>query len=208
MRAPIALKLRGETKLQGYQVAIDPALSAQLKRNSGEQMPAVIVAKKAAILSEMGAGMIDADDVMAVGDGDWNAAILIVLPEVSRRVADLPMRMAGDGKFLAQVRNDAPFLCELAEQTIKSIRSAGVDGELTEASGGRWVNRPLNTFTLKVQPRAANLHFTLYGNPNSFKHQGFLLQDQNSYSRGWVKNSHDVGRLVEFVRVAHARRKR
>jgi hypothetical protein len=69
------------------------------------------------------------------------------------------------------------------------------------------VNRPLNSFTLKAQPRKGNLQFTLYGNPETYDAGEFLRKDQNSYSRGWVEEFGDVPKFAMLVTEAHSRRK-
>jgi hypothetical protein len=209
MERPIALKLHVGAAPAVHQVALDPALANNLRLTTNRAGPAVIVTRKAEILSAISAGMIDANDLVAVSAGDWSNALLIVLPEADASTREpATARVAGDRKFLEHVQSRAPHLAGLAGQTIRAVRSAGVDGELVESERGRWVNRPLNSFTLKVQPRVGNLHFTLYGNPEEFNSGDFLLPDQNSYSRGWVRNSTDVHRFAQFARLAHQRRDR
>jgi hypothetical protein len=215
MERPVALKLRTANATEVHQVSFDPAAVGQFRTISGKEVPAIVVTQRAALLAPMSAAMIDAADVLAISDGDWANAILVVLPENKKTekgalAIEQPRQSAdgGDAKFLEQVQRTASNLADLAAQTIAAIRGAGVDGELVEGGGGRWVNRPLNTFTLKAQPRVGNLQFTLYGNPDSYNADGFLLKDQNSYSRGWVRKQDDVGRLAELVRVSHARRTR
>jgi len=149
--------------------------------------------------------MIDAADVIASSGGDWADAILIVLPEAvaGERV---PAATASDAMFLEEVQRKAPKLTRLAEETISAVRRAGIDGQVEQSKGGRWVNRPVRTFGLKVQPRAGNLQFTLYGEPTTYDSDGFLSQDQHGYSRGWIRNSGDIGRFTELARLSHLRR--
>lgn len=209
MDDPVALKLKAADAPEVHRVSIDPDLGARLVAQPGRMRPAVIVAQGATILAAISAGMIDAAKVISVVDGNWDDAILIVLPQGA--TASNPAQsgiVAGDAKFLKYVEQNAPDLADLATRTVAAIRDAGVDGQLVEGSGGRWINRPINTFTLKAQPRAKNLQFTLYGNPDSFDADGFLLPDQNSYSRGWVQTRSDTKRLADLTRLSHARRKR
>ncbi|HEV2748690.1 MAG TPA: hypothetical protein VGW34_15520 [Allosphingosinicella sp.] len=156
----------------------------------------------------MSAGIVDVADVVAVTKGDWNDAVLVVLQQ-SQPTRDVRAHKheSGDPAFLSEVRRTAPNLADLAARTVTAIRALGVDGNLVKSRLGRWVNQPLNSFTLKAQPRAGNLHFTLYGNPSSYEAEGFLLQDQNSYSRGWVRNPDDVNILARLVQQAHTRRR-
>jgi hypothetical protein len=74
---------------------------------------------------------------------------------------------------------------------LAEIRAAGIEGDL-HLEGHRWVNRPLNTFTLAIQTRKRDFHFTLYGGPERFGVTDFIKSDQNGYSRGWVRTSADI----------------
>lgn len=210
MDRPYALKLMERAAIEVHCVSLEPGIAKKLEVPAGQTAPAVLVVRNAAILPNVSAGMFDAADVVAVAEGDWANALLIVWNEGTQQTKSdgLQSQSAGDVQFLKRVERDAVSLSTLAHQTISAIRKAGVDGELVETGGGRWVNRPLNTFTLKVQPRAGNLQFTLYGNPESYDAGGFLLRDQNSYSRGWVRNADDARSLAELTRQAHARRNR
>jgi hypothetical protein len=231
MEKPLALKLNSAGAPNVYRVSIDPTFRQQIPSRRANLAPAVLVTRKATILPEISAGLIDHADIISVTEGNWEDTVLVVLPEISTNDAerrglasagdakiDAEQRepaSPGDAEFLAEVKRRAPDLAMLADRTIAAVRAAGVEGELVKAKKdvkakqdeGRWINRPSNTFTLKAQPRAGNLHFTLYGNPETFKSEGFLLKDQNSYSRGWVRNDHDVGVFAEFARQSYARRR-
>lgn len=208
MERPTAFKLTSAEKEEVYRVRIDPDQSRRFKPRDPSSMPAVIVTRAATILPAVSAGMVDASDVLAVVEGNWSEAVLVVLSDKPLRGA--PVKTAGDGdsKFLMFVEQTAPSLAELATETLRAIRSAGVDGELIETKLGRWMNKPLNTFTLKPQPRVGNLQFTLYGNPETYTAGDFLRKDQNSYSRGWVRSPADVQLLAELAQQSHNRRKR
>lgn len=207
MQKPIALRVSGLAGAECHRVEINPLIGSALKAKSDSPAPALVVARRMVMLPDQGAGVIDACDVISVTDGDWSNAVLIVLPAGVPSGPSLPADAVGDARFLAHVERTAPHLFELAARTVAAIRSIGVDGKLEEA-GGRWVNRPTNTFTLKAQPRAGNLQFTLYGNPSSYDVEGFLLQDQNSYSRGWVRGPEDALLFAKLARESHLRRTR
>lgn len=206
MDHPVAFKLKSNEPLQAYCVEIDPDNSRAFKAPDQDQKPAVIVIRTATILPAVSAGMIDAADVVSVTPGKWSETILIVLPGQEPISPPVAGAGVGDSKFLASVKRTAPNLADLATQTLQAIRTAGVDGELVETKLGRWMNKPLNTFTLKPQPRVGNLHFTLYGNPETYNAGDFLKKDQNSYSRGWVRSHADVKLLAELARQSHSRR--
>jgi hypothetical protein len=158
----------------------------------------------------MAAGLVDADDLIAVVQGDWQNALLLVVPDTT--VTNPPQEAGGKGddRFIQDAHRRAKFgsLANLAADTIKAIRAAGVDGDLVEQGSGRWVNRPVNTFTLKIQPTAGNVAFTLYGNPDTYEAGDFLRPDQNSYSRGWVRSKGDIQTLARLAMQAHSRRQR
>jgi hypothetical protein len=197
------------TAFDVHAISMDPAAAKRLKP-SGDPCPAVVVARAASLLPSGSAGLIDTADVIALIDGDWGNTLLLVLREgETEKVADGSKAAAkGDNFFIKEVERSAPHLTELARQTMSKIRAAGVDGELIKTSGGKWKNDPLNTFTIKVQPRAGNLQFTLYGNPESYDAGEFLLRDQNSYSRGWIKHVDDATKMAALAQQSHARRRR
>jgi len=215
MEKPLAIKLNDAEIPEVYRVSIDPTLAEPFQTAQMGPTPAIVITRKAVILPQISAGMIDSSEIVSFINGKLSDAILIILPEnegsVTKQEAS---KVTGDAKFLAEVKRIAPGLAALASQTVTAIRAAGVAGELVESAKGdksgnvRWINRPLNTFTLKAQPRKSNLQFTLYGNPETYKIQGFLWKDQNSYSRGWVHGPGDVAMLAELARQSHARRQR
>lgn len=207
MERPVAFKVHADNGPEVYRVGIDPIIASQLRPETDDAHPAVILTRKVTIVGEASAGMFDKNDLLAVtGGADCSNALLIVIPEASGSERRPFRALIGDSSFLEDVRNRAPGLVGLAEMTTAAIRKAGIGGRLVEGRGGRWVNRPLNSFTLKVQPRAQNLHFTLYGSPESFDSAGFLLPDQNSYSRGWIRTHADADRFAELARLSYDRR--
>jgi len=209
MDRPLALKIMPGEAVEVHRVMVDPAQARQLKPRADRVAPAVVVTRQAAILPEMSVGMIDAANVLAVVDGDWDNAVLLVLPPaLGEDEQPQEVSVDGDAGFLSHVKQNAPGLAELAAKTLAAIRAAGVEGKLVETKLGRWVNQPLNTFTLKAQPQAGNLHFTIYGNPETYDAGDFLRKDQNSYSRGWVRNASDAGLLAKLAKQAHVRRNR
>lgn len=210
MERPVALKLLEPTAATVHRVSLEPMLMERLKVPAARTTPAILVVRGAAVFPDLSVGMVDAADIVAATEGDWANALLVVWDQGIQQTTKekTQVQSAGDAQFLKRVERDAAELATLAYQTLLAIRTAGVDGELVEVRGGRWVNRPLNTFTLKAQPRVGNLQFTLYGNPDSYDADNFLRQDQNSYSRGWVRNADDADRLAELARLSHARRSR
>lgn len=211
MQRPVAFKLTLDDKVQVFRVRAQPIDTTKL--NSGRGGPAIVVTRKATILEELTTGLVDADDILAAQEGDWNNALLIVVEDAIPTEAPSAIEIKsedhmGDEAFIVALTNSAPHLVDLGRETINLIRANGVTGELVENTKRRWVNNPLNSFTLKAQPRVGNIQFTLYGEPRGYNAGGFLLKDQNSYSRGWVKDSADAEKFAGLVKAAHARRQR
>lgn len=210
METPIAFKISGRAAAEAFTVTIDAEAVSQhaTQPPSVDGMPAVVIVRHAEVITRIAAGVFDAKDILAVVDGDYARATLIVVPsdESSSNIEEGASWRTGDEEFIEAVRASAPHLVELASTTIAAIRAAGVPGQLEESPGGRWVNKPVNAFTIKAQPRVANLRFTLYGNPESYETGNFLKRDQNSYSRGLVFNADDANRLADLASKAHARR--
>lgn len=209
MRRPVAFKLTPDDKAKAFRVRAEPIDASKLNRSKGG--PALVVSRKVTILEELATGLVDADDILLVQEGDWNNALLIVVEDIApAETASVATSKSehdiGDEAFIAALSNSAPHLIDLGREIIRLIRENGVTGELVENTKGRWVNIPLNSFTLKAQPRVSNIQFTLYGEPKIYDAGDFLLKDQNSYSRGWVKNHADAMKFSGLVKAAHARR--
>jgi hypothetical protein len=211
MERPIAFKLAPSDAIKIYQVRAEPIDTASV--GLGRASPAIVIARKATILDDLSTGLVDAKEIVSAQDGDWNNALLVIVGETpmpQNDVAATPgeRRDQGDEAFVNGLSDTAPHLAKLAREILELVRSMGVDGELVEKTKGRWVNSPVNSFTLKAQPRKGDIQFTLYGNPSSYDAGGFLRQDQNSYSRGWVANNQDANKFAGLVKQAHARRQR
>ena len=205
MLHPIAFKIVSSDESRVMRVRMD---AVDLNLIAKDVIPpAIIVVRKATVLDELTTGIVDGADIIAAAQGDWSNAILVVA-DVPKQ--ELPEKQSddnsGDVAFRKSLVGISGNLHSLASITIDLIRAAGIDGHLVEKTNGRWVNAPLNSFTLKVQPRKGNIQFTLYGNPHTYDSKGFLLKDQNSYSRGWINDEADANLFVSFAKIAHARR--
>lgn len=212
MERPVALRLSHGIPINAYPVSVDPEIVQKIKPLSRKYGPAIMIVRDAEIIAGISTGVIDSAGVISVIEGDWSEAILLVVPYLANEKIEPSKKPSlpnsGDARFLASVERDAKNIAPLARQVLSAIRESGVDGELVEKKNGKWVNYPLNSFTLKAQPRVGNLHFTIYGNPDSYNNDGFLLKDQNSYSRGWVRSLDDAYKLAGFVKQSHLRKSR
>lgn len=204
MAQPVAFKLTDAPALPVHTISLDRAVAARLAARASATAPAVLAVTNVAMLEQMSAGVFDDEDVRVLVPGDWSRAILIVLP------AQAPPASGGekaDSTFLDWVYREAPDLSSLGRELVEAIRSKGIEGDL-QLEGHRWVNRPLNTFTLAVQTRVKNFQFTLYGGPERFGKSDFIKSDQNGYSRGWVRSRGDIQRFVTLASIAHERKRR
>jgi hypothetical protein len=205
MAHPVAFQLRAPDGRQIHAVTLDPAAAAALKRSSHEAAPTILRVGSVEMLGKLQAGVFDAADAEVLVDGDWDNALLIVAPSAAARQP--PADANGDKAFLEYVNIAAPEIHALAAKLLDAIRSAGIEGHLVR-EGFRWVNRPLNSFTIAVQTRVKNFQFTLYGGTERFGRSDFIKSDQNGYSRGWVRCDEDVPRFLELAKIAHARKRR
>jgi hypothetical protein len=205
MSDPIAFTLRPGSAPAVYPIRLDEAVASRLRGRAVAGGSAILVVSDVAMLDKMAAGVFDANDVQVLANGDWSNALLLVMP---RRAAPPPaVEQEPDREFLDRVARQTPELVGLAQKLIGAVRAAGIEGSL-RLEGHKWVNRPLNTFTVTVQPRARNFQFTLYGGPGRFGVTDFIKSDQNGYSRGWVKIEADVPKFVELAKIAYDRKPR
>lgn len=204
MPDPIAFSLRTDRTPAVHSICLDEALAVRLRGRAVGAGPAILVVSDVAILDKMAAGVFDANDVQVLAHGDWSHALLLVIPQVATPQC---VEQQPDHEFLKRVAQQTPELVELAQQLIGAVRAAGVEGGL-HLEGHKWVNRPLNTFTVTIQPRARNFQFTLYGGPDRFGVTNFIKSDQNGYSRGWVRSGADIPKFVELAKIAYDRKPR
>lgn len=210
MPNPIAFTIREAPAPVVHQISLDPSVGGRLQARNAGRHPALLAVASVAIIDKMRAGIFDACDLEVLAEGDWTNAILIVAPQLAnppRAAEERKEAAATDSDFLQFVKRVVPEIGPLAESLIAAIRSSGIDGHL-EREGFRWVNRPLNSFTLTPQTRVKNFNFTLYGGPERFGVTDFIKSDQNGYSRGWVRSEGDIPKFVELARIAHLRKKR
>ncbi len=205
MNEPVAMRILQGDAVEVHRVTINPTLAKGLRPSSHRFGPAIIVVREISVVPAQSAGLLDTSSIIGVVDGDWSNAILVVAPssEEENKAFAVPR---GDEAFLNSVASGSPGLSNLAQKTVEALRAGGVDGELIQDKSGRWVNRPINMLTLKAQPRAGNLAFTIYGSPDAFDAGEFLRRDQNSYSRGWISSEDDIDQLVRLAKLSQARR--
>jgi hypothetical protein len=220
VQSPIALKLAENPKLKPYIIEIDDLSSKILSLDVQSSGLTILQSPSALMINDANLLLVENTGVSVVQNGGLGEAILLVgcinttadLSRVNEGVADMPnpdesLRNCGDEEFLAEARRLHPELSNIAENIVSGLRKNGVSGYLKRFRQGRWVNSPINSFTIKVQPKAQNIHFTLYGNPYSFDDREFLKQDQNSYSRGWVRGKEDVDRFLNVATQSYQRKK-
>jgi hypothetical protein len=207
MEQPVALKLVEGEAFKIFTVKLNEMLATGLRLNAANPGPTILVAHSAVDVSQTSTVLVDLPDISAVYEGSRSQAILVIIPEAKpRELGDVPPASEDDIGFVAEAKASTPHLAKLAEELVRQIRSRGVVGRLLKKGGGRWVNDPVNSFTLKIQPRVNNIQFTIYGNPETFEDADFLKKDQNSYSRGWVRDLSEVQRFAELVAQSFARK--
>jgi hypothetical protein len=115
---------------------------------------------------------------------------------------------AGDAAFLASL---PPELKRLGEELLRAVR-AEFPGELKYYRlGGRFVEKPDNFWTVKVQPRDRSLVVTVRGRPGSFDslslRQLVLKRDMGSYSRFKIREESQLQEAMKVIREARRRRR-
>jgi len=70
----------------------------------------------------------------------------------------------------------------------------------------RWISRPDNYFTIKVQPQNKDVVFTIRGREQEYESGKIEMRpDQNGYSKFWVRNSEEVTEALRIIRAARRR---
>jgi hypothetical protein len=94
------------------------------------------------------------------------------------------------------------------ERVVAMLNSLSEDSQddLVADKTNRWISRPDNYFTIKVQPQKRDLVVTIRGKPEEYTSRSIKLSpDQNGYSRFWIRDSGDIVEAMKLIRSARAR---
>ncbi len=113
-----------------------------------------------------------------------------------------------DAEFFSSLGDQPEDLGLLARSVVQFARALAPTGYLELAgSSGRWVERPNNFWSIKVQPRARSISVTVAGSVAD--HTQFpdivLKQDRGSYSRFTMASQGQLSSACRLIREAHAR---
>jgi|SRR5450830_455732 hypothetical protein len=97
---------------------------------------------------------------------------------------------------------------DLAERALGMLDSLSNDSsdDLIADKTNRWISRPDNYFTIKVQPQNKDLVVTVRGRPIEYESKTLEVRpDQNGYSKFWIRNVKDVQEALRLIRSARLR---
>jgi len=97
--------------------------------------------------------------------------------------------------------DEIPYLKNIGLALFQFAGDLFPNNDFEQDSQGRWVPRPDNFVTIKVQPQAKNLAVTLRGNPNEFLNHDELSirQDQNGYSIFRLSKPSQLNAAADYV---------
>jgi len=115
---------------------------------------------------------------------------------------------SGNRAFESSYALAEPRLKLLAKELADYVRQLAPSGYLEFAPDSkRWVERPHNFVTIKVQPRARSVAITIAGRPD--QHVRYpdidLKQDRGSYARFTVERTEQLSSAKRLIRAAHDR---
>ena len=168
--------------------------------------PSLLIARRAKYAPELNAGSAETSDITLFARGDPDSCLLIILGE---REEELPHRIGLEdtgSAIIAEAESVSPQLGKIAALVTAGLNEIDDECAFIRKASGKWMNKRVNFFTLKIQPTKNNIHFTIYGNPGSFDHDNFLKSDQNSYSRGWIGTTADAKSFLKFAEQSYDRR--
>ena len=102
MKRPIALKLVTAEVPKIYRVKTEPIDIASL--NAVSNSNAIVVARNAIILEDLTTAIIDADDIIAAKNGNWNDTILLILDD-----ENVVYEPSGENQLPINAANDQVF---------------------------------------------------------------------------------------------------
>lgn len=108
-----------------------------------------------------------------------------------------------DGQFLVDLHNLPNELAEVGRQILAGMRSSS-GGYFQRTRSGRFVNRPNNFWTVKIQPRNRSLRFTVRGDSKRFSHiRGVTVrEDRNGYSSFKLSTADQLDAVLQVLRTA------
>ncbi len=117
--------------------------------------------------------------------------------------ADLKTRPVfgpGDDEFLRRIDTLEHPLPEIGRTILSRVRTAEPGGNLELSSGGRYVERPRNFWTIRPQPVDRSYAITVYGEPKDFASARIDIKpDRGSYSRFKVSSPSEVDDAVRII---------
>jgi hypothetical protein len=189
----IKVHLHGDVPKSVTQTSVDNASS-------------LIVCRSAKYAGAVDAGSIEIKDMLLFARGTTERCLLILIGNEDFDAKIMTSAEVSGMAVIDEARAASRELGAIAELVIRGLNSIDKNCAYVKNSSGKWLNRGTNFFTLKIQPRKNDIQFTIYGNPTSFDHGGFLKNDQNSYSRGWIGDRGDVARFLKIARESYDRR--
>jgi hypothetical protein len=97
---------------------------------------------------------------------------------------------------------------DLADRAVAMLDEIAGDSsdDLISDKTNRWISRPDNYFTIKVQPQNKDLVVTIRGRPDEYESKIVDLRaDQNGYTRFWIRRLADVSEALRLIRSARQR---
>jgi len=108
-----------------------------------------------------------------------------------------------DDAFRSALRNAPEEVRKLGESFIDEARKH-FRGTLTNTKSGKFVEKPDNYWTVKIQPRDKSLAITVRGEPDKFSvtDQIELKRDRPGYSRFKIRNTNQILSAISIIRQA------
>ena len=166
----------------------------------------LLISRQAKYAGDLDAGSIELEDMLLFARGTSDKCLLIIIGNLDYDAKIMSFAENIGFAIVEEAKAASRELGTIAEIVVEGLNSIDKNCTYVRNASGKWINRGINFFTLKIQPRKNDIQFTIYGNPWSFDHEGFLKKDQNSYSRGWIGDRKDAAKFLKFARESYERR--
>lgn len=112
-------------------------------------------------------------------------------------------RSAGDHEYYEALAEQPKYVQTLGEAFLNEVRRH-FKGTLKPSKSGRFIERPDNFWTVKLQPRDKSLAITVRGYPRDFRVPDAidLKADRTGYSRFKVERMEDIPGAVSIIQQA------
>lgn len=186
-------------------------------RTGGQRSVVILTADPEYIGARSELRVVNGSAFVAMGASESETTLFIAAPVFQERSSEPNVsteqerpvegleRPVSDSAFLESLSSFRSDLADLARDVLEGVRRMSPEGHLELSPvARRWIEKPDNFWTIKVQPQARSLSLTIRGPVESHSEvPGIeLKRDMGSYSRFTITSREQVSGTLQLLREA------